>query len=82
MAMGEPKRALIILTESLEKANSLGYHPYLPFELKWAAPLFDYASRKKVNEAVVEFLKQRGFIAFSPPLPKLVKKVVKIRSLI
>ena len=65
MAMAEPKKALTILTESLTLADELGYYPYLPFELKWAAPLFDYASRKKVTEPVEEFLRLHGFIAFS-----------------
>ena len=65
MAMAEPKKALTLLTESLTLADELGYHPYLPFELKWAAPLFDYASHKKIPQQVEEFLRLRGFIDFS-----------------
>ena len=62
MALGEPKKALLEATESLEMTQLLGYEPYLPFELVRATSLFEYVARKKVTEPIEEFLRKRGFL--------------------
>ncbi len=63
LAMNEPRKALAVLEESIALAEDLNFEPYLPFEIRWATPLFEYASHKKVSEAVSEFLRRRGFIS-------------------
>lgn len=63
LAMGEPRKALATLSESLEMVEDLGYEPYLPFELRWASALFEHATKKKVSETVTDFLRRRGFIS-------------------
>ncbi|HEX2910611.1 MAG TPA: BTAD domain-containing putative transcriptional regulator [Chloroflexia bacterium] len=70
LAMGEPRKAISVLNECFELCEELGFEPFLPLELRWASPLFEYASRKKVNEQVEEFLRRRGFISGfeSPPI--------------
>ncbi len=62
LAIGEQRKALVFLTESLEAAQELGYEPFLPFELEFSSALFKYASSKKTKEVIEEFLKRRGFI--------------------
>ncbi len=44
-------------------SRDLGYEPFLPFELKAAEGLFEYASRRRLGEISEDFLRRRGFIA-------------------
>lgn len=62
-AVGESVQALTTLTHVIELTEELGFEPFLPFEVKAAAPLFEYATRSVSNEAVVEFLQRQGFTA-------------------
>lgn len=68
LAMGEPRKAATILTESLILADELGFEPFLPFEMKWAEPLFNYAAGRKLGETVTDFLRRHGFL---PGLPEI-----------
>jgi ATP/maltotriose-dependent transcriptional regulator MalT/DNA-binding SARP family transcriptional activator len=77
-AMGEPKKAMSALTESLELAETLGYAPFLPFEISWATTLLEYAARKKVSSVVEEFLHKLGFIASTLTVPEIVTQTVPI----
>lgn len=77
MGMNEPRKAVAVLTESLELTEELGFEPFLPFELKQATTLFEYAGRKKINEPVEVFLRRRGFIS---GLPEPINDAVQIES--
>ena len=72
LAMGEPRKAAPILTESLTLADELGFEPFLPFEMKWAKPLFNYAAGRKLGETVADFLRRHGFV---PGLPEIRSEV-------
>ncbi len=65
LAMGEPRKALVLLAKSLELVENFGFVPFLPFELKWASPLLEYAARKKVSDTVTEFLQKLGYSSIS-----------------
>lgn len=57
----DEKVALATLTESVEMVGGLDYNPCLPFEMKWAEPLFVYVVTgdiNKVRESVEMFLKR------------------------
>lgn len=59
--VGESKKALNELNESLYLAQELGIEPFLSYELKWAAPLLEYAVQHKVSELTEEFLRRHNF---------------------
>ncbi len=65
LAMGEYRKALALLSESIEQCEGLRFEPFLPFEIRLASPLFEYAARKKISENVEQFLRRRGFIGVS-----------------
>lgn len=61
--LSDHRKALTALIESLELAEELGYDPYLPFEMRKATALFEYAARRKVSANVEDFLRRHGFIS-------------------
>lgn len=65
LEMNEPRKSLVALSQSLELSDDLGFEPFLPFELKWATPVFEYAARKKNGETVETFLRRHGYLSYS-----------------
>lgn len=62
-ALAEPRKALASLTRALELADELGFDPFLPFELRWANRLLEFAAGRKVTPLVESFLRRHGFIS-------------------
>ena len=67
-ALGDTRSALGFLIQSIELCESLGYDPFLSFELIWANTLFEYVAKNRRKlptasaEAVIDFLTRRGFL--------------------
>jgi tetratricopeptide (TPR) repeat protein len=69
LALSEPRKALNTFSRALELADELGFEPFLPFELKWANHLMEFATTRKVNPLVESFLRRHGQLSNlnSPP---------------
>jgi ATP/maltotriose-dependent transcriptional regulator MalT/DNA-binding SARP family transcriptional activator len=63
MALQEPKKAIQALQQSITIVTEIGFEPFLPYEMKAATALFEYAAHKKILETLSEFLRKHGFIA-------------------
>ncbi|OJV88144.1 MAG: hypothetical protein BGO39_08070 [Chloroflexi bacterium 54-19] len=62
-ALLEQRKALAALNHALEVAEDLGFEPFLPFELRWANRLLEFAAGRKVTPLVESFLRRHGFIS-------------------